>query len=284
MRTKAKVIILATLALTAATIGLQKSHSLTKSRVPLSQQDPSAMTGLEWRASQAQAGGQTEVNLIADRVMYTYVQGLDEAINNYTIVVAQPILQKGYPDSVSENVETWYKFSVSEYISRKPPTSCTGCSPPSNPPADLLPLNANEILVPRSGGDLVINGVTIISVDAQFPSFLHSQQYLLFLDLDPSTGVGAVKVGPIGAFAISGDQLVSLYGDSHPLKDELESRYGNSLSALRSALNPPPPPPPSGCDPIQQQNCIDNGGTWKSTDCTCQPAFDPCLKKPWLCE
>ena len=214
--------------------------------------------------------------------MYHHVESLDQAINDYTIVVAQPVLQKGYADSNSENVETWYKFAVSEYLVTRPLPDCPSCSPLDNPPPDLLPLNANEILVPRSGGDLLVNGVTIISSDPQFSSFMPSQSYLLFLELNSNSGVGSIKVGPIGAFSIQGDRLVSLFVDPHPIKDDITNRFGNSLNALRSALNPAPPPP-SGCNPTQQQSCIDSGGTWNSSTCTCQQPFDPCVKKPWLC-
>lgn len=238
--------------------------------------DPATLAGM---AAQAQAQGQSEVDLAKD-VSWTGVDDLNSALSNYTVVDAVPIAKQSYVLD-DYNIGTWYKFRLNYTIKQNPAVTCSQCS--SNipdPPADLLPLNANEILVLHPGGSQLVNGITVNAVVSDFPDFTLNQRYLLFIDFDSSRSVGAVSVGPPGVYLVDTNGiLVHIYeADSDDtIGSGLAANYGSNIDTLRNALNPPPP---SGCDPVQEQNCYDNGWEWNSSTCRC---FDPCANKPWLC-
>jgi len=240
--------------------------------------DPATLSGM---AMQAQSDGQTEVGL-ARNIMYPGVDDLNSALATYTVVDAVPTLKRSYV--LDEfNIGTWYKFTLNYTIKQNPTVVCSQCS--SNipdPPADLLPLNSNEILVLHPGGSQSVEGIPFTVTVPEFPDFNLNQRYLLFLDFDADRKVGTVSVGPPGVYIVDGSgNLLHIYDATpdDPIGSGLAANYGNNANTLRNALNPP-----AGCDPYQQQDCYDNGGTWNSTSCYCHMPIDPCTRKPWLCE
>jgi hypothetical protein len=249
--------------------------------------DGSLLT-LSGRAAAASAQGELIVNNMTSGY-FDQVETLDDAFARYTVLVAEPVLSRSYViDDVG--VGTWYKMRVSETLSQKPPFQCAECGPVAlpDPPADLLPLNADEILIYRAGGTVEVGGVTFNYEVEQFPAFNVSQKYLFFLTYDSTKRVASAAVGPTGVFAVtSPDLLNSTLTDadglviSNAVTDGMSARFGNSLTQLRNFFNPPP-----ACDPdgSLQASCWDEGGTWNQTSCYCRPAFDPCTRKPWLCE
>jgi len=146
----------------------------------------------------------------------------------------------------------------------------------------MLPLQANEMLVAKAGGSLTYNGVLLTAQNPEFPDFLPSETYMFVMQLDTASQVGVLSVGPSGAYSVD---ATSIMHPTNPILNvyeaDLSSRYGMSLTQMRAVLNPPPP---SSCDPVQEQNCLDADGTWDPTTCHCTPYFDPCARKPWLCE
>jgi len=57
---------------------------------------------------------------------------------------------------------------------------------------------------------------------------------------------------------------------------------GNQRFQLSLTSSPPPPPPPPTCDPNDEQNCYNQGGTWDPSICYCnQP--NQCNSSPWYC-
>lgn len=243
------------------------------------------------RAAQASAQGEFIINSV-EGGEFDHVDTLDDALSRYTVVVAEPILSRSYVvDDIG--VRTWYKMRVDETLSQRPVFQCTGCDPTfmPDPPADMLPLNAGEILIYRGGGNVVVGNVTVDYEVEQFPAFNISQKYLLFLNYDASRSVASVDLGPVGAFVVtSPDLLTTFFTDADGLvvssgvSDDMSARFNNSLSQFRNFLNPPPPPPACDPDGSLQGACLDDGGSWNPTTCHCTPAFDPCTRKPWLCE
>jgi hypothetical protein len=210
---------------------------------------------------------------------------LDYALANYTVLVAEPIQKRSY--TIGDYfIGTWYKLRVSETLSQKPFRQCSACRVPPNAPADMLPLNANEILILRSGGSYLIDGVTLFATDPDYPDFMLNQKYLLFVSLDSSRSVGIIDVGPVGAYAVNASgNLMPIYESDpgeNPIADGLVARYGNNLNQLRNALNPP-----TSCDPdgSRENSCYDTGGDWNPSNCACTNATPSyCIRKPWLCE
>lgn len=172
---------------------------------------------------------------------YAGVSGVNEAVASYSLVVAHPVSKHSYIwNSEFQIIGTWYKFAITEYLSQKPFNTCTDCPPSPNPPGNLLPLNSNELLIPKFGGLVSINGVGINSIDEVFPDYDMSQNYLLFLRIDASKGIGLTSLGPAAVFTVSpnGELSTVAEGTNNSLATDIAQTYGNSLAALRAALNP----------------------------------------------
>ncbi len=191
---------------------------------------------LMWQVQKAKAEGKTSIE-IATIGCGMGVQRLDFSLAHYSLVVAQPIEKRVYAET--HNVVTWYKFRIIETLSSKAPNKFFGMQMADIPiPADLLPLNSDEIVMAKTGGTLVIDGVTVKSY-SNSPKFNLSENYLLFLELDSDKQMGYVPwPDPIGIFKIQGDdEIAAAYNDgSYDLKDKLAARFNNSLTRLREFL------------------------------------------------
>jgi hypothetical protein len=245
-------------------------------------QQPTAPEGsIRWSAQQARAAGQNEVDVIT-AVSYHGPADISEAISSDSILVGQLVNSATSWDETTGSITTWYKFSVLESLAQRPYNPCAECTTPSVPAA-LLPLSAGQIVVPLSGGSVLMDDVVVEEIVSGFSGFVQGQNYLLFLNLDPSTNIGQLDYGPSGALLVTTQNTFArtielAEGQLDPISSGLATQYSNSLTQLRAVLNP------TNCNQAQQQDCIDNGGTWNSTNCTCRPAFDPCIRKPWLCQ
>lgn len=172
---------------------------------------------------------------------YAGVSGINEAVAAYSVVVARPVSKHSYIwNSEFQIIGTWYKFAITESLSQKPFTTCTDCPPSPTPPNNLLPLNSNELVIPKFGGVVSINGVAINSIDEVFPDYDMSQNYLLFLRIDAAKGIGLTSLGPAAVFTVSPNGALSTIaeGTNNSLATDIAQRYGNSLAALRAALKP----------------------------------------------
>jgi hypothetical protein len=223
---------------------------------------------------QAIADGQTEANnaIVAE---HEEVGDFDVAKTSYSVFVATANSKQ----SLQRNpfvISTWFRFTVNETLSVISPHICVsgGC----NPPAGVAAAGTTELLVPKSGGTIVKDGVTVDLQLQGFPDFTTGQKYLLFVDYDSSVRVGAPALGALGVFRVNADGTVTAISASSDLKDDIAIRFGNSLSQIRSALGSSAP---SGCSTTAEQSCYNSGGEWDSSTCHCY--IDPCTRKPWLC-
>ena len=255
----------------------------------LAQQGLGEPGSIDYLAQQASANGES---MIVNPIMpfHEDVEGFDEARGAYTILVAQAVSNQSYAIS-PYNLETAATFNVSEIITTNTPHLCVNgsCGVPAGVPAP----GANQLLLLKAGGSIVRNGVTVTQEWTELPDFTPGQTYLLFVDYDPTTRVGVPAIGPVGVFLVSSDTVSSVITDpdkASGLQDDITERFANSLSQLRAAINPQPTPTPtptptpSSCDPSIEQNCYDNGGDWDPSSCRCTMPYDPCMRKPWLCD
>lgn len=224
---------------------------------------------------QAIADGQTESNnaIVAE---HEEVPTFDVAKASYSVFVATANSKQ----SLQRNafvISTWFRFTVNETLSVISPRICVngGCAPPSG----VAAAGSTELLVPRSGGTIVKDGVTVDLQLKGFPDFTTGQKYLLFVDYNSSARVGAPALGPLGVFRVNADGTVTAISASSDLKDDIAIRFGNSLSQIRAAFGSSSPP--TGCSTTSEQNCYSSGGEWDSSTCSCY--IDPCTRKPWLC-
>jgi hypothetical protein len=200
-------------------------------------QQAAEVGSVTWVAQEAAANGEAYVEISSFEWTYTDINGSDDARARYSVVLAQPLTANSYIWSdENQTIGTWYRFRVDEVLSQRAYTTCDICPPSPNPPTDLLPVNSNEILIPKIGGSLVVNGVTINSVEPDFPNYDYSTKYLLFIDLDTAKRVGVVAAGPVAVFTVHGDTVAPLTDASHPLASDFATRYGNSLNQTRLAL------------------------------------------------
>lgn len=203
-------------------------------------------------------------------------QTFDEAKANYTVLLASANSQNSVQISPF-SLATWTRFTLTETLSVVAPHVCVGgaCAPPTG----IAAAGSTELLVPKPGGTIFKNGVEVDLRLEDFPDFVSGQNYLLFLDYDPSSRVGAPALGELGVFVVNSNGTVTALVASGDLKNDIATRFGNSLSQIRTALGAPSS---GGCNPTTEQLCYSRGGEWDSVTCTCY--IDPCTRKPWLCE
>jgi hypothetical protein len=279
-------LLLLVLLLVGAAIGwrVRSWNKVGTATIPVAKaQAPDPESGsLRWYAQQAAAAGSTNFQLMLSP-RTGRASDLNEAIGNYSLVVGQLTAQESVWYDPPDSIYTWYKFTVTETLTQKPYAACTACTFTPTPPADLLPLQAGEILLPLPGGSALIDNVVVETNIEDFVGMVQGEKYLLFLNLDTNQQ-GVVPLGPQGIVHVNYDNTFAPVmmlgeGEFEPVSSGLATQYGNSLVQLRAAFAPP-----SSCDPVQQQNCYDDGGLWHSSTCTCSYPQDPCVHKPWLCE
>lgn len=229
---------------------------------------------VEALAQDCAANGIQSINISTMLWDYDGIGGIDDALSKYTVIVAHPVSSTSYVwSSELQIIGTWYKFAVTETLSQRPHIPCDTCD--TDPPASLLPLSAGQLLIPKYGGSVIINGVTINSIDRDFPAFQTSQNYLIFLDVDYTKGVGTLDGGGVAVFAIGANGVLTpVISINSALAEDISLRYGNSLPALRAALGgsaPTPTPTPTPCSASSTliSKCENNGGGWDSSTCQC---------------
>jgi hypothetical protein len=177
----------------------------------------------------AKANNKDEIMLPAPKPYYAGVSNLDDALSHYSTVVAKPIREQSQINPDTKEIETWYKLEVTDFLSTPQNAECANCSSfVKQVPADLHPLQENEILVVRYTGTVLSDGVKVKSSDLTFPDFKLNQEYLLFLALDLRTRVGLIELGPGGVSTIDANgELSPVYAQNAKLTQDLKVRYGN---------------------------------------------------------
>lgn len=198
---------------------------------------------LTWHVEMAKAKGKKEVLIGSSLVRYSVPRTFAEALASFDVVVGEVIDSRSFAGDT--DVKTWYKFRLLETLSTHT-VECTTCPPVSEPPIEMLPLDQGEFLLAQWGGEVSIDGVKVKSTNTQFPPFETGSQYLLFLSFDSKQIVAAPRMGPWGTFKSANGKLESV--DSrlkHALRDELDTRFGGSLTMLRTHLKENHPPKPN---------------------------------------
>jgi hypothetical protein len=190
---------------------------------------------LTWHAQLAKAKGLDKVLLRSSIVDYAVPRSFDDALANYSLVIAEPFDSRSY--ATTYDIQTWYKFRIVEELSA-PTSECTGCGNAIEPPTDLLPLGTNEFLSSKIGGEVAVDGVPITSSDPSFPNFQIGKRYFLLVAFDSKKLVGTLGSGPWGVFALDSDEkLRSINAElKDPFREKLLHQFGNSLPNLKRSL------------------------------------------------
>jgi hypothetical protein len=192
---------------------------------------------LEAYARKAKAKGETKVQISTPIHEYATVSGLEEARTYSRIAEVKLVTAKSYVIG-PRTILTWYKFKILEDLSRGS-YFCFKCAAFSDPPPDMLPVKSDEILVPKAGGSVTIDGVEITSEELDFPQFSKSQTYLLFFGLDESRRLAMMTMGPQGVFVIDeAGRLAGVNQQDSFLKRELKDNHKNLFGELKKHLKP----------------------------------------------
>lgn len=136
----------------------------------------------------------------------------------------------------SNEIITWYKFRIDEVLSRQ--TGAVDSSPlPPDVPESLLPLKADEILVPEPGGSVTVEDVTVTMDGDDLASARDSDKYVVFGLLSSSGKVLQTIAGRSLIYSVAADDtLTSLAPLPSPISREIARRGRNSLHGLRATL------------------------------------------------
>jgi hypothetical protein len=184
---------------------------------------------------EAKAKNEREVKLRAPIALYATARDIDSALAQYTAVVARPVDSYPRVNPANNEIETWYKFEVVDYLSQPRVSSCQPCLRISVP-TQVQPIGPAEIVVPRYSGSVVIDGVTVTSVEDSFPEFKLHQKYVLFLLIDLRTRVGLIDLAQGGVSVIQPTgEIEPLSSKSGMLTTELKRRFGN-IEKIKAGL------------------------------------------------
>lgn len=238
---KSKWIILIAFAFILIGVGVIKTATQNKKGITqqqtaeLEEKDKRGNLKFKERVQLAKARGQQQIIIPSVTNLYPIFQsedGLDENLSRYTVVTAQPLKKISYIDP-SGAIRSWYKFRVIDFFSQTQPLQSFVSR---TIPEELLPIKDNEIVVPKDGGTVKVEGIEIIQNEEGFPAFQHSQKYLLLLSFNSTTKIGELALGPQSVLPINADDTLDPSKEGHILQRALKANHSNSLEKLKADL------------------------------------------------
>jgi hypothetical protein len=168
------------------------------------------------------------------------IGSVDDAIASYEWIVGEPIEEQTltfatWPRSAEpDSIYTVYRIRVEKRL---------GKSKYGRPPGPLeekalreMPLRASEVLVIKSGGNIVVDGVLLKKRRSLCFSELMPRRYLFGLSMDPSGRIGWLAMGCRSIFAVDGDRLAPRETSPEIFTTGVKERFGNSLAAFSKAV------------------------------------------------
>lgn len=238
---KLKAIALVVLAVVIVTIAVVKtiSQSPQQRLLELEERERRGTITINERTELAKIKGQSQVILPASLGLDYGLEGqnLNDALSYCSVVIAQPVAERSYIHDANTNIgdiTTWYKFKIDESLSEQS-KPVSGNIPEELLPREFFPINPNEFLLPQSGGTVLLNGVKV-SRHSEYPAFVRSKQYLLFVSIDSMRVANTCGAGTIFSIKADGD-LEAVSPESSPVQQELRAKFNNSLNEFRKYLN-----------------------------------------------
>jgi len=162
--------------------------------------------------------------------------GLDEALQNYSVVIGEPIESKSYITDSADEIGTAYKFRVLEILSQRNAVFCSGCPQVNDVSGKLPPALHNEFLLELSGGTVTVDGVEVTMPSSGMPKFEAGQRYLMFISFTPG-GMATLIGGPSGLFRITSDESLEAMGNGkHRLAVEIAAQFSKSLARFKQKI------------------------------------------------
>ena len=209
-----------------------------------------------WYLRRAKIMGERQVVLSGLRFCGAEIQGLKKGLTKSDVIVAESI--EKYVQVHEFGLMTWYKFRIVEDLSLDLPRERPYCGEPI--PAQILPVAYDEIVVPRIGGEVSIDGVRLIQphmwVDiatglpttlrlppretepAAYKTFVNPQTFLIFLSITPDKRVGVLFHDvDDGVFPCDAGGDFRHSSEFTPLSRDLDKKGIHSLRAFREYRN-----------------------------------------------
>lgn len=116
----------------------------------------------------------------------------------------------------------------------------------------------NAFYLLAEGGTHRVTGITVAGIGrgAAEAIFFRALVYKLF----PSAQFRDARLATLSAAA-------DLYGQGSAQYNSVKQAW--DAVGVAVGEEPPPPPPPPSCDPVEEQNCYANGGSWDPSTCYC---------------
>lgn len=194
--------------------------------------EPAADSELRQQVEEVRQRGESHLSIVSISCGMG-VPDLRYALAHYSLVIARPRDRRTYEGE--RHLRSWYRFQVVETLSARPPVRYPWDSSGSPPPADLLPIGANEFVIPVTGGMMVINGVTVSHRDSSDPNYSTGQTYMLFLNLDAESRVAYVPwPDRAGIFTVNEEGTFrSINSEPYESQEQLQRRFSSSVDRLR---------------------------------------------------
>jgi hypothetical protein len=168
------------------------------------------------------------------------IRSVEEAIANYEWVVGEPIQEKTFTAAIITNqteptsIFTVYRLRITKRLGRSMHTR------PANELEkrilEDMPVHNGEMLVLKSGGNVVVEGILLKKRGALCFSELLPRRYLLALQTDDSDRVGWLAMGCRSIYAVNGDLLSPREQGPEPVTVGIRTRFNNSLFAFQSGF------------------------------------------------
>ena len=164
----------------------------------------------------------------------------DDALLSYEWIVGEPIGERTFGVSTITNsdqpdsIYTAYRVRVEKRFGRSRNSLTLG--PFETRMMSEMTPGDSEVLVVKSGGNLMVDGVLLKKRGSLCFSELMPRRYLLGLTMDRSGRVGMLEMGCRSIFALNGDHLVPRQTPSETFTDGMQKRFGNSLISFSKAF------------------------------------------------
>jgi hypothetical protein len=184
---------------------------------------------LVWYARQAIKDRESAISISFPLSTAVAPVTLERALKGTALVVAEPLATA--TTHLEREITTWTKYKIVETMASQPPLS-EGPAPVGVPPC-LLPINAGEFVLPRPGGTVVIDGVTITEQDPNLHVPPDDQPHLMFVLFKYSGQIAFLNYGTDGLLWMDRSQQLHAVTDGSLLARQVLQRSGGNLPALR---------------------------------------------------
>lgn len=160
-------------------------------------------------------------------------QSLEDLLRDYGLLRVKVIDQETTVSEPDADIKTWYKVEIVETLHHQS-QMISGEPLPDGAPSRFLPILPSESLMVVSGGEITVDGVTVVrEFSTESVVYFPKEEYLIVAYLDYGGKLIRPVTGRASVFHVINKRLMSGQKE-HRLVREIEERYGNDLDLLRS--------------------------------------------------